>query len=66
MWIEEQVRLGFDEILDRNVFCILCKYELVRTKQVPGIYRHIHSGLVTCDEGLTLKNSRAMKRLNKK
>ena len=47
-WIEEQVRRGYDEILDRGVFCIHCKAEMVRTRNVGHQYRHIDTGTVTC------------------
>lgn len=47
-WVEYEVQQGKDEFINRGVFCIACKCELVKTKRFPDYYRHITTGTVTC------------------
>lgn len=56
--IEYEVALGEDEILDRGVFCIFCKDELVRTKRVKTLFRHLSTGRLACDRRLRARRRR--------
>lgn len=42
------VEWNHDEVIDSGQHCIFCRSEMIRTRWVPGFWRHIDNGMVIC------------------